>query len=212
MSFRNNYWFNSFFVIRKSAKKTGDVSFEELGRKKLKEYFDNLKVSPDRKIDTKFYSGCEEIRSLRLIPTVFVRGGKFEDIEGADFLIDEINGKFAICSTFDEVVIRPYNIFDMDKVIGVSLSNNGQTVYETKKQNGLTRAAVGYVLAGGVGAVVGVNTATQETTSQHIDDINVTITYNNLSRAYLVCNFGGDKIGADHLYQVFTVICKRNDS
>ncbi|MCD8372280.1 MAG: hypothetical protein LUD27_03155, partial [Clostridia bacterium] len=96
--------------------------------------------------------------------------------------------------------------------IGLNLANNGQTIYETKKQNGLTRAAVGYVLAGGVGAIVGANTATQETTSQHIDDFVVTITYNDLSRAYLVCNFGGDKTGADHLYQVFTVICKRNDS
>ncbi|MCD8373235.1 MAG: hypothetical protein LUD27_08055 [Clostridia bacterium] len=76
----------------------------------------------------------------------------------------------------------------------------------------MARAALGYVVAGGFGAMVGASTATTKTVAKKLDDLSVVVTYNDLSRAYLTFKFGKNRTDAEQLYQIFTVVGRRNQT
>ncbi|MCD8373236.1 MAG: hypothetical protein LUD27_08060 [Clostridia bacterium] len=109
------------YNILRNKKHYTESTIEQLGQEMLNKYFEQQKTSFNRAIDIPYYSECQELKSINFTPSVYARGGNFEAIEAADVIFDESGGAFAVCTTYSNETLLPFNIFEMSKVLAVSL-------------------------------------------------------------------------------------------
>ena len=125
----------------------------------------------------------------------------------------------------EEVIVIQDKPYKFDDILGFEVYNNSQTIYSgttsetttsTNTGSMIGRAAVGGLLFGSVGAVVGGATAkkttTGQTTSQKAttkNNYDVVLTINSLSVPTLKINFKENQNGVQELVSVLTVIQQR---
>ncbi|MEG2014553.1 MAG: hypothetical protein RR086_02365 [Clostridia bacterium] len=91
-------------------------------------------------------------------------------------------------------------------ILSFEIVDNSTIVYKTKVEGGLTRAIIGGALFGGVGAIVGANTAGSSTSTHTNNSYKVLFTVNDINSPTVEFNCFGDLGVAQKVVATFEVI------
>jgi len=120
-----------------------------------------------------------------------------------------------------ETLIIANKIYKFRDIVSFEVFDNSQTIYsgsvsttKTKTGSMLGRAAVGGLLLGGVGAIVGGTTAGKETVTEGqatttTHDYSIVVTVNNLSNPIIKINLGADLNSMQEITSILSIITSR---
>lgn len=139
--------------------------------------------------------------------------------------IDEEKNKIAFLYKEEKFNLFDYYEVDFDKIVEVEVNQDGETVTSASKGSVLGGAAIGGILAGGVGAIIG-GLSGSKTSNDKIKTITMRIVVEDLKMPihklhFLNVDYSLEKNDPvvkesinmlDHWYGIITVIMKRNNT
>ena len=140
---------------------------------------------------------------------------------GEGFIVIESNPKLYINENLQKVFIHG-NAYYFKDILSFSIQDNAETIYSgstaTAKTNTgsmLGRAAVGGLIAGNVGAVIGATTASKTinnsgSISSVLHNYTVAVTVNDLKSPLITFRIGSDQDLLNRISSVLTIIVNRN--
>lgn len=124
-------------------------------------------------------------------------------------LIDTNSKQWSIQDgTKDGLSVR--EIRKLADILSFEIVDNSTTVYKTRVEGGLTRAIIGGAMFGGVGAIVGANTARSSTSTNTNNAYKVLFTVNDINNPTIEFDCSNDLSIAQKIVSTFEVIKYNN--
>ncbi|MEG2540395.1 MAG: hypothetical protein RSB59_01280, partial [Clostridia bacterium] len=124
-------------------------------------------------------------------------------------LIDTNSKQWSIQDgTKDGLSVR--EIRKLADILSFEIVDNSTTVYKTRVEGGLTRAIIGGAMFGGVGAIIGANTARSSTSTNTNNAYKVLFTVNDINNPTIEFDCSNDLSIAQKIVSTFEVIKYNN--
>jgi len=156
-------------------------------------------------------------------PSYVIKSTKTEEefyipFTSMSFEFESINNKIIVFEEKTTIVIQEKS-YKFADIVTFEVFDNSMSIYSgttttTKSGSMFGRAAVGGLLFGGAGAIIGGTTAKQETTGQTettIHNYDVVLTLNSLSTPMLKVNFGENQQGVQKFVSILSIILERRN-
>ena len=207
------------FASEFSGVSLGLSGFNEVG-------FDPKNFANEEWILNAVKQGTFDVEILKvLVPVYVVKSTKSNEVffsfeATSNVLFEAINNKILVFEENSTIVIKN-NAYKFDDIVNFDVYDNSTSIYSgassssTKTGSMLGRSAVGAVLFGGVGAIVGGTTAKQEMvtsqTSVTLHNYDVVLTLNSLSTPTLKVNFENNQGKVQEFVSILSIILERRN-